>query len=137
MSAEGSRDAGTNKTYEFVFGTPTSVMLKSSDTTRSKTLDLCDLFSESCVEDCGADFDWASISVEFKPTGHSWDYSWRSNRWSGKLETHVVEVAVLKKIGERLESMGSESCPAFQVISSSGRFHGHTTATTPSGERTA
>ncbi len=27
--------------------------------------------------------------------------------------------------------------PTFQVISSSGRFQGHTTATTPSGERTA
>ncbi|MDT4841636.1 hypothetical protein D3C85_241060 [compost metagenome] len=27
--------------------------------------------------------------------------------------------------------------PTFQVMSSSGRFHGHTTPITPSGERTA
>lgn len=37
------------------------------------------------------------VEVLFNTQLHSWDYGWKSNRWSGVLETHVVEIMVMVK----------------------------------------
>jgi hypothetical protein len=36
------------------------------------------------------------LFVVFNPNHSSWDYSWKSNRWSGPNEQHVVDIIVLK-----------------------------------------
>jgi hypothetical protein len=61
----------------------------------------------------------AQLQVVFNSELRSWDYSWRSNRWSGKHETHVLEVAVLKRNQDsQYQNLLQECCAPFQVISS-------------------
>lgn len=36
------------------------------------------------------------LNVVFNSQHHSWDYSWRSNRWSATNEKHVVDIIVLR-----------------------------------------
>ncbi len=84
------------------------------------------------------------LSVIFNSMHHSWDYSWRSNRWSATNEKHVVDIVALrynalspndfvvsacytsspfyivsshKKPGQRLVSSDMEVLSASQVLS--------------------
>ena len=38
----------------------------------------------------------AKVSISFNADKHSWDYSWKSNRWSGVNNSHVVDVVLVE-----------------------------------------
>jgi hypothetical protein len=61
------------------------------------------------------------VTLLFNSQHHSWDYSWRSNRWSATNEQHVVDIVVLRyatlAAGDLLLSSCYSSSP-FYIISS-------------------
>jgi hypothetical protein len=76
------------------------------------------------------------LEVEFNKQLHSWDYSWKSNRWSGPSETHIVEVAVLRDQGSSLQVIGSVNSPHFRIVSNK-KTRKEERATTPSAASSA
>ena len=40
----------------------------------------------------------AVVSITFNAEKHSWDYSWKSNRWSGVNNSHVVDVILVQSL---------------------------------------
>ena len=40
----------------------------------------------------------ALLRVEFNGDRHSWDYSWKSNRWSGESNAHVVDIILIQSL---------------------------------------
>lgn len=64
------------------------------------------------------------IQVTFNAQHCSWDYSWKSNRWSGSQELHIVDIVVLKysTLSDFLVCSSSPSTP-FIVASSHKRAH--------------
>ena len=62
---------------------------------------------------------YVEIELTFNSQHCSWDYSWKSNRWSGPQEQHVVDIIVLKSLNQteaKIVSFGSSS--SFVVSSS-------------------
>jgi Helicase associated domain len=49
----------------------------------------------------------AVVTIAFNAEKHSWDYSWKSNRWSGVNNSHVVDVVLV----ESLTYMRDDSSP--------------------------
>lgn len=45
----------------------------------------------------------ASVRLIFNSEKHSWDYSWKSNRWSGSTAPHVIDVILLESFNTALE----------------------------------
>jgi Helicase associated domain len=40
----------------------------------------------------------AVVTIAFNAEKHSWDYSWKSNRWSGVNNSHVVDVVLVESL---------------------------------------
>lgn len=47
---------------------------------------------EILIEDASS----AMVKIIFNEAKHSWDYSWRSNRWSGSSASHVVDIILVE-----------------------------------------
>jgi hypothetical protein len=63
----------------------------------------------------------ARLKVVINAERHSWDYSWKSNRWSGFQSTHVVDLILLDDVEvEHNDLKIHSSCPSepFLIISS-------------------
>ena len=61
--------------------------------------------------------DCTTISVQFNSELHSWDYSWKSNRWEVN-KTHVIDVIVLEDCGNNsLHVLNSYPSPSFTIFS--------------------
>lgn len=59
------------------------------------------------------------LQVVFNSSHSSWDYSWKSNRWSGPNEKHVVDIIVLKYVNAlKFEVVSFYTSDPFIVISS-------------------
>ena len=44
------------------------------------------------------DTETAFVAITFNAERHSWDYSWKSNRWSGVNSPHVVDVILMQSL---------------------------------------
>jgi hypothetical protein len=65
------------------------------------------------------------LYVTFNGNHSSWDYSWKSNRWSGPNEQHVVDIIVLKyHSATEFQVCSSHTTNPFIVISSHKRGNG-------------
>jgi hypothetical protein len=40
----------------------------------------------------------ATVAITFNAEKHSWDYSWKSNRWSGVNNAHVLDVILVQSL---------------------------------------
>jgi hypothetical protein len=45
----------------------------------------------------------AMVKIVFNEAKHSWDYSWRSNRWSGSSASHVVDIILVESCNSALD----------------------------------
>ena len=74
----------------------------------------------------------AVVEIVFNEERHSWDYSWKSNRWSGVNVPHVVDVIIIQNIlcaprsaggikipgSDGLEIYSNACSPTFLILSS-------------------
>lgn len=61
----------------------------------------------------------AEVELTFNSQHCSWDYSWKSNRWSGPQEQHVVDIIVLRNaVGNDTKVVSFASSSPFVVSSS-------------------
>lgn len=58
------------------------------------------------------------FTVTFNRLKHSWDYSWKSNRWAGHETMHVIEVYVFEHKNKYLRILHNICSPSFKVICS-------------------
>lgn len=66
------------------------------------------------------------ISLSFNKGHNSWDYSWKSNRWSAPNSQHVVDIVVLKLISpQKLAIISYYTTPAFLIASSHKKSRPH------------
>ena len=54
------------------------------------------------IEILEEDSEKASVRIIFNGEKHSWDYSWKSNRWSGSTASHVIDVILLESFNTAL-----------------------------------
>ena len=66
--------------------------------------------------------DGSILILQFNSQQCSWDYSWRSNRWSGPNATHVIDIIALKKFDEDFIISSSGSSSPFVIISSHKKY---------------
>jgi hypothetical protein len=65
--------------------------------------------------------DTVTVKVTLNAERHSWDYSWKSNRWSGFQSTHVVDLILIDdiEVGRNdLRVLASQTTVPFLIISS-------------------
>ena len=61
----------------------------------------------------------AEVELVFNSQHCSWDYSWKSNRWSGPQEQHVVDIIALRNVSATdIRVVSFSSSPPFVVSSS-------------------
>ena len=53
------------------------------------------------------DAETAFVAITFNAERHSWDYSWKSNRWSGVINSHVVDVILVQSLSSVLQTRNS------------------------------
>lgn len=57
--------------------------------------------------------DLSDVSVSYNNTRNSWDYDWKSNRWSGPETAHVVTCYLFQKRDSKLLLVQQTSSPRF------------------------
>jgi hypothetical protein len=67
--------------------------------------------------------DGEEFTLQFNTEQCSYDYSWRSNRWTGKNETHVIDIICVKQLPDDLFEVCS-SCTSTPFVISSNHKKG-------------
>jgi hypothetical protein len=65
---------------------------------------------------------FAQVDLTFNSQHCSWDYAWKSNRWRGPQELHVVDIIVLKSISPDKFSVVSYSSSTPFVVATKSPF---------------
>ena len=58
----------------------------------------------------------AVVTITFNAEKHSWDYSWKSNRWSGVNNSHVVDVVLVQSLTYFPIPENSANDPSFDEL---------------------